>query len=234
MLLPSGVEVAFSKNGDIQIDEEGCVLVREKELANNGGEAGEGGAGGRATSGVREPLLPADSSIASAGQLLPAEAMELASRFPSPPSWSTFGVPLAPEDDQVRRKEQDDLQESGAGLDHGQTPAPTMTSTKRPSPEQEGSDDATCIAAKASGPSSGSTDPRPLTGHFVYGSGVFLALKTQDARSAKQLALLVKEVENLRFLSGEQGVVQIIDHAVCYKFLKLNILMELGVGSFFG
>ena len=46
--------------------------------------------------------------------------------------------------------------------------------------------------------------------------------------------MLVKEVENLRFLAGEQGVVQIVDHAVCYKFLRLDFVMELGVGLFYG
>ena len=83
---------------------------------------------------------------------------------------------------------------------------------------------------------SSNTDLRPPPAeplHFVYSSGVFLALKTQSARSAKELALLVKEVENLRFLTGEQGVVQIIDFAVSFQFLRLNFIMELGVGSFF-
>ena len=196
VLLPAGLEVAFSENGDIEIDEEdGCMLVRPKQTA-------------------AEPREPQETD-----RLPPADATDLSSTFPLPPSWSTFGewstfgdVSLSPEDD-ARRTEQDDLQELG-GQDHGQA-----TSSVPPTTLQR-------------------LDHRSPTGHFVYSSGVFLALKMQSARSAKELALLVEEVENLRFLKGEQGVVQIKDHAVDNVFLKLNILMELGVGSgsrsFFG
>ena len=196
VLLPAGLEVAFSENGDIEIDEEdGCMLVRPKQTAAEPGEPQE------------------------TDQLPPADATDLSSTFPLPPSWSTFGewstfgdVSLSPEDD-ARRTEQDDLQELG-GQDHGQA-----TSSVPPTTLQR-------------------LDHRSPTGHFVYSSGVFLALKMQSARSAKELALLVEEVENLRFLKGEQGVIQIKDHAVDNVFLRLSILMELGVGSgsrsFFG
>ena len=185
VLLPAGLEVAFSENGDIEIDEEdGCMLVRPKQTAAE----------------AREPQ--------ETDGLPPADATDLSSTFPLPPSWSTFGdASLAP-DDEARRTEQGDLQELGE-QDHGQTTSSVPTTTQR-------------------------LDPPSPTGHFVYSSGVFLALKMQTSRSAKQLALLVEEVENLRFLKGEEGVVQIKDHAVDNVFLKLNILMELGVGSFRG
>ena len=182
VLLPAGLEVAFSENGDIQIDEDdGCMLVRPKQTAAE----------------TREPQ--------ETDRFPSVDTADLSLTFPFPPSWSTFGgdVSLAPEDE-VRRKE-DDLQELGE-QDHGQTTSSLPTTTQR-------------------------LDPHSPTGHFVYSSGVFLALKMQSARSAKELALLVEEVENLRFLQGEEGVVQIKDHAVDNVFLKLNILMELGVGS---
>ena len=184
MLLPEGLEVAFSENGDIEIDDEdGCVLVRQKQMVAE-----------------REPQ--------ETDRLPPADATDLSSTFPLPPSWSTFGDASPAPDDKARRTEQDDLQELG-GQDHGRA-----TSSVRPTTTQR-------------------LDPRSPAGHFVYSSGVFLALKMQIARSAKELALLEKEVENLRFLKGDQGVVQIIDHAVNNEFLKLGILMELGVGSIF-
>ena len=184
VLLPAGLEVAFSESGDIEIDEDdGCMMVRPKQ-----------------TAAEREPQ--------ETDGLPPADATDLSSTFPLPPSWSTFGdASLAP-DDEARRTEQDDLQELG-GQDHGQATSSVPTTTQR-------------------------LDPRSPAGPFVYSSGVFLALKMQAARNAKELALLVEEVENLRFLKGEQGVVQIKDHAVNNEFLKLNILMELGVGSFRG
>ena len=173
MLLPASLEVAFSENGDIEIDnEDGCMLLRPKQSE-------------------RENRLP------------PADAVE--STFPSPPtSRSTFGdvdVSLAPED-------QDEIQEPD-GQDHGQTTSSASSTIQTPGP---------CAP----------------TEKFVYSSGVFVALKMQTARSAKELALLEKEVENLRFLKGDQGVVQIMDHAVNYEFLKLGIVMELGVASFYG
>ena len=186
MLLPEGLEVAFSENGDIEIDDEdGCVLVRQKQMVAE-----------------REPQ--------ETDRLPPADATDLSSTFPLPPSWSTFGDASIAPDDEARWTEQDDLQElGGQDDDDGQATSSVPTTTQR-------------------------LDPRSPAGHFVYSSGVFLALKMQIARSAKELALLVKEVENLCFLKGEQGVVQIIDHAVDDEFLKLGILMELGVGSFFG
>ena len=187
MLLPVGLEVVFSENGDIQIDEKGFVSVTARKQNET---------------------------------------------FPcSPPSCSNFAVSLA---DQVRGKkecgENFQVVPGGGGQDHGQTPA-SSTSTQRLSGGTP--DGAKSNPAKATS-SGSSTDLRPAAGHvdLVYNSGVFLALKTQGARSAKELDVRVKEVENLRFLTGEQGVVQIIDHAVCYKFLKLNFIMELGVGSF--
>ena len=186
MLLPAGLEVAFSENGDIKIDaEDGCMLLKPKKS-------------------VCEPQ--------ETGRLPPAEVVDLSSStFPYPPStWSSFGDASLAEE--FRTTEHDDREEPSR-QDHGQATSssvPTTTSLQRP----EGS--------------------RSPTDHFVYSSGVFLALKMQCARSAEELALLVKEVENLRFLKDDQGVVQIIDHAVNDKFLKLAILMELGVASFYG
>ena len=170
MLLPDGLEVAFSENGDIEIDnEDGCLVLRPKQMVSE-----------------REPQ--------ETGRLPPA----VDSSFPHPPSWSTFGdASLASEESTTH----DDLVQEPHGEDHGQTIASVPTSP---------------------------------TEHFVYSSGVFLALKTQCAQNAKVLGLLVKEVENLRFLKGNQGVVQIIDYAVDYEFLKLYILMELGVAFFCG
>ena len=183
VLLPAGLEVAFSEKGDIEIDEEdGCMFVKPKAV---------------------EPLEPQETD-----RLPPVDVSDLSETFPLPPSWSTFGdVSLAP-DDEVRRKEQDDLQELGE-QDRSQATPSVPTTTQK-------------------------LDSRSPTGGFVYSSGAFLALKMQTARSAKELAMLVEEVENLRFLKGEEGVVQIKDHAVDNVFLKLNILMELGVGSFRG
>ena len=63
---------------------------------------------------------------------------------------------------------------------------------------------------------------------FVQRSGVFFAMKLQSARNEKQLDSLVKEVENMRLLSGEAGIVQLKDHAIDRKSLHLIILMELG------
>ena len=180
MLLPAGLEVAFSENGDIKIDaEDGCMLLKPKKS-------------------VCEPQ--------ETGRLPPAEVVDLSSTFPYPPStWSSFGDASLAEE--FRTTEHDDREEPSR-QDHGQATSSVPPTTQR-------------------------LDPRSLTGPFIYSSGVFLALKMQAARSAKELALFVGEVENMRFLMGEQGVVQIKDYAVNNEFLKLNILMELGVASIF-
>ena len=188
MLLPEGLEVAFSENGDIETDDEDrCLVLRPKQTVSEHGPQ-------------ETDRLPSSGAVDSP------------ETFPCPTSWSTFGdASLAPQDETMVffRKESDGLLQEAGGEDHGQTISSVPTPTQRPE------------------------TPPPAT-HFVYSSGVFLALKTQSPRSTEMLDLLVKEVENLRFLKGDQGVVQIIDYAVDYEFLQLNILMELGVASFSG
>ena len=201
MLLPCGLEVDWDDNLNVKFDEEGCIMLKESvDDARSSGEK------------VRH-----QQSSSEAHQL----NKSVSSSSESPLSQSQMRTSLEP-----TMCFSHDVEDNGP-------PRSTPAVREGQNLEKASLDEDTVEAIDSAthhvpGEEKMIYDFPVVSDTILQGSGVFFALKIQSARNKEHLETLVQEVEAMRVLSGESGIVQLKEHAINTESLYLLILMELG------
>ena len=211
MLIPYGLEVLWDENGhDPQVDERGRIVLQ----VNQGCDSAQAASSSETRADAGVVVQQCSSGAAQSSSVQPLRFPFPLSMTPSESVWFSL----------VRRGEA----ATDGGQDGEDEDPPSVPSVGK-------REDATTQSSTVHGhgeevvkETNNCADSAVLYGGCLKGSGVFFALKVQSARTKKKLDSLVKEVENLRLLSGVPGIVQLKDYAVDSESFCLIILMELG------
>ena len=240
LLLPYGLEVDWDESGNVRFNEDGCIMLNRIQKGNRGRNYVEDAEG----SSENDQQCPSEAQVKS----LPSS--ELPFRLSMTPSESMW-FSLVGRNGGASNHVQDDgkrpispsasvpTPDANHGRDGSRRPVSPSAHTPAVSHGQGGSKRPVSPSSPAPGghgpsPSRGTVSHNPPCDFpvgsdiFLQGSGLFSALKLQSARNQQQLDSLVTEVENLRALSGEPGIVQLREHTINRESLYLIILMELG------
>ena len=239
LLLPYGLEVDWDESGNVRFNEDGYIMLNRSQEENRGRNHVEDAV----AASENDQQCPSEAQVKSLPSsvfpfqlsMTPSESMWFSlvgrnggvsnhgqggSKRPASPSASA-PIPSA-NHGQGGSKRPASPSAPALAANHGQSGSKRPASPSTPAPGDGPS------------PSRGTASHNPpcdfpvASDLFLQGSGLFSALKIQSARSQKELDSLVKEVENLRLLSGEPGIVQLREHTINKESLYLIILMELG------